>query len=135
MRHCDLISGLGRLKHAAAELREAWLAAKSHWTDQVSRDFEKNHLQHLPVEITLAVAAVQELATCWNRPRRNWKIPSQPSDRTVIMQNAFVDRQRKALADLAQLVAQAPPAKKTSTSGTRLARRRFWHSTRPSASS
>jgi hypothetical protein len=75
VRHCDLISGLGRLKHAAAELREAWLAAKSHWTDQVSRDFEKNHLQHLPTEITLAVAAVQELGDVLEQAEKELEDP------------------------------------------------------------
>ena len=75
MRHCDLVSGLGRLKHAAAELREQWLAAKAHWTDQVSRDFEKNHLQQLPGQITLAVAAVQQLAELLEQAERDLEDP------------------------------------------------------------
>lgn len=75
MRHCDLISGLGRIKHAAAEMREAWLTAKSYWTDQVSRDFEKNHLQHLPAEIAQAVAAVQELADMLEQAERELEDP------------------------------------------------------------
>ncbi len=75
MRHCDLISGLGRLKHAAAEMRDAWRAAKSYWTDQVSRDFEKNHLQHLPTEITQAVAAVQELTDLLEQAEKELEDP------------------------------------------------------------
>jgi len=75
VRHCDLISGLGRIKHAAAEMREAWLTAKSYWTDQVSRDFEKNHLQHLPAEIAQAVAAVQELADMLEQAERELEDP------------------------------------------------------------
>ena len=75
MRHCDLISGLGRLKHAAAEMREAWLAAKSYWTDQVSRDFEKDHLQHLPVQVMQAVAAVQELAEMLEQAEKELEDP------------------------------------------------------------
>ncbi len=75
MRHCDLTSGLGRLKHAAAELREQWLAAKSHWTDQVSRDFEKNHLQQLPSQIMLAVAAVQQLAELLEQAEKDLEDP------------------------------------------------------------
>jgi len=75
VRHCDLVSGLGRLKHAAAEMREAWLAAKSYWTDQVSRDFEKNHLQHLPAEITQAVAAVQQLADLLEQAEKELEDP------------------------------------------------------------
>lgn len=75
MRHCDLISGLGRLKHAAAELRDAWLNAKSYWTDQVSRDFEKNHLEHLPARITQAVAAVQELTELLEQAEKELEDP------------------------------------------------------------
>lgn len=75
MRHCDLISGLGRLRHAAAEMRDAWRAAKSYWTDQVSRDFEKNHLQHLPTEITQAVAAVQELTDLLEQAEKELEDP------------------------------------------------------------
>jgi len=75
VRHCDLISGLGRIKHAAGEMREAWLTAKSYWTDQVSKDFEKNHLQQLPVEITQAVAAVQELAEMLEQAEKELEDP------------------------------------------------------------
>jgi len=77
VRHCDLVSGLGRLKHAAAELREQWLAAKTHWTDQVSRDFEKNHLQHLPGQVTLAVAAVQQLAELLEQAEKELEDPQR----------------------------------------------------------
>ena len=77
MRHCDLISGLGRLKHAASELKECWLAAKDHWTDQVSRDFEKNHLQHLPAQVTLAVAAVQELSELLEQAEKELEDPQR----------------------------------------------------------
>jgi hypothetical protein len=66
---------LGRIKHAAAEMREAWLTAKSYWTDQVSRDFEKNHLQHLPAEIAQAVAAVQELAEMLEQAEKELEDP------------------------------------------------------------
>ncbi len=75
MKHCDLVSGLGRLKHAAAELREHWLDAKTYWTDQVSRDFEKNHLQQLPAQITLAVAAVQQLAELLEQAEKELEDP------------------------------------------------------------
>ena len=39
-----------RLQHAHKDLREKWDIARRSWTDQVARDFEKNHLdplQHL----------------------------------------------------------------------------------------
>jgi len=75
MRHCDLVSGLGRLKHAAAELREHWQAAKEVWTDQVSRDFEKNHLQQLPAQVTQVVAAVQQLADVLEQAEKELEDP------------------------------------------------------------
>jgi len=77
VRHGDLISGLGRLQRAAAELREHWLAAKTHWTDQVSRDFEKDHLQHLPAQVTLAVAAVQQLADLLEQAEKELEDPQR----------------------------------------------------------
>ena len=73
MKHCDLVSGLGRLKHAAAELREHWLDAKTHWTDQVSRDFEKNHLQHCPRRSPWQWPPCSSWPKCWSRPKKNWK--------------------------------------------------------------
>lgn len=77
MKHCDLVSGLGRLKHAAGELRDRWLDAKTYWTDQVSRDFEKNHLQSLPGQITLAVTAVQQLAELLEQAEKELEDPQR----------------------------------------------------------
>ncbi|WP_165252340.1 hypothetical protein [Paludisphaera soli] len=37
-----------RLQHAMKDLREKWDVTKEAWTDQVAKDFEKNHLD--PVE-------------------------------------------------------------------------------------
>jgi hypothetical protein len=62
MKHCDLVTGIGRIQRAAAELKEKWLDTHSHWDDKARRDFEKNHLQPLPSQITMVVAAVHELA-------------------------------------------------------------------------
>lgn len=77
MRHCNLLDGLRRLQHAAADLRDRWLDAKAHWTDQVSRDFEQNHLQHLPGQITLAVAAVQQLADLLEQAEKELEDPQR----------------------------------------------------------
>lgn len=60
MKSADLLSGLGRLKRSTAHLKEKWLETKTHWNDQASRDFEKNFLQGLAPQITLAVAAIHE---------------------------------------------------------------------------
>jgi uncharacterized protein YukE len=61
MRHCDLSTGTGRIQRAASKLKDQWLDVKSQWGDQARRDFEKNYLQHLAPQITLALAAVHEL--------------------------------------------------------------------------
>ena len=62
MKHCDLLTGKGRLQRAAAQLKEKWLDTNSHWDDKARRDFERNHLQPLPSQITMVVAAIHELA-------------------------------------------------------------------------
>ena len=62
MRHCDLITGMGRIKRGFSRLKEKWLETKTHWNDKASLDFEKNHLQQLPAQVTMVVAAVHELA-------------------------------------------------------------------------
>ena len=62
MKHIDLVSGLGRLNRATANLKEQWAEARAHWDDASSRAFEKDHLQQLPSQITLAAAAIHELA-------------------------------------------------------------------------
>jgi len=62
MRHCDLITGMGRIQRGFSRLKERWLETKTHWNDKASRDFEKNHLQQLPSQISMVVAAVHELA-------------------------------------------------------------------------
>ncbi len=61
MKSCDLVTGLGRMKRSTAKLKESWLELKTHWNDKASQDFEKNYLQTLAPQITLAAAAVHEL--------------------------------------------------------------------------
>ena len=62
MPHFDLIGGVGRLQRASAKLKEHWQDAKSHWNDRASQEFEKHHLQPLPAQLILAVAAIHKLA-------------------------------------------------------------------------
>ncbi len=75
MRHADLVSGQGRLTRAAAELRERWLTAKAEWTDQVSRDFERDHLAHLPPQINAALAAAHHLAELLEQAEKELEDP------------------------------------------------------------
>ncbi|MCL4205698.1 MAG: hypothetical protein KJ000_24715 [Pirellulaceae bacterium] len=62
MKSCDLLTGLGRLQRSTSQLKEKWLETKTHWNDQASRDFEKDFLQGLAPQITLAVAAIHQYA-------------------------------------------------------------------------
>jgi hypothetical protein len=75
MRSCDLLTGLGRLKRSTAQLKEQWLATKTHWNDQTSRDFEKNFLQGLAPQITLAVAAIHEYAELMEQVEKELEDP------------------------------------------------------------
>jgi len=61
MKCCDLLTGLGRMNRSTAKLKEKWLQTKAHWNDKASQNFEKDFLQTLPPQITLAVAAIHEL--------------------------------------------------------------------------
>jgi hypothetical protein len=61
MRSTDLLGSVARLQRATAHLKERWAEAGGHWNDKASQDFEKLHLQPLPAQITLAVAAIHEL--------------------------------------------------------------------------
>jgi hypothetical protein len=77
MRSCDLLTGLGRLKRSAARLKEQWLETKTHWNDQASRDFEKNFLQGLAPQITLAVAAIHEYAELMEQVEKELEDPDR----------------------------------------------------------
>ena len=62
MRSTDLLGSIARLQRTTAHLKEHWEEIRSHWHDKASQDFEKQHLQPLPAQITLAVAAIHKLA-------------------------------------------------------------------------
>ena len=76
MKHCDLITGMARIQRGFSRLKERWLETKTHWTDQASRDFEKNHLQPLPSQITMVVAAVHELAELLEQAEKELEDPA-----------------------------------------------------------
>jgi hypothetical protein len=62
MRSTDILGSVSRLQRSTSHLKEKWAETKTHWTDKASQDFEKNYLQPLPAQITLAVAAIHKLA-------------------------------------------------------------------------
>jgi uncharacterized protein YukE len=61
MKCCDLNSAFGRIRRATAKLKERWQDVHAHWDDKASQEFEKNFLQALAPQITLAAAAVHQL--------------------------------------------------------------------------
>ena len=62
MRICDLQTGQTRILRAAKSLREEWRATTEHWKDSTRAAFEREHLQPLAPQVTLMLAAVQQLA-------------------------------------------------------------------------
>ena len=81
MRHCDLVTGIGRIQRAAARLKEKWLDTRAHWDDRARRDFERNHLQTLPSQITMVVAAIHELAEVLEQAEKELEDPQAPESR------------------------------------------------------
>jgi hypothetical protein len=59
------------MAHAAALLQTEWTAAKTHWNDAASRQFEEQHLREIPARLQLFVAAVQRFAAAVERAERD----------------------------------------------------------------
>jgi hypothetical protein len=61
MKICDLTSGLGRLQRNAARLKERWHETRTVWMDETRRQFQEQHLDPLPPQISMVLAATQRL--------------------------------------------------------------------------
>ena len=61
MKIIDLNTGLARLTQAFTDLKDRWGETKDHWNDDVSRDFEKTHLQPILPHLQLLTASAQRL--------------------------------------------------------------------------
>ena len=59
-----------RMQHALKDLREKWDVTTDFWTDQVARDFEKNHI--VPVEglVKRAMVGMDKLSESLAKIRR-----------------------------------------------------------------
>jgi hypothetical protein len=64
-------AGSARLNHALKTLRERWDETKGYWSDQVARDFEKNHLYPLEALSSNAVRGMEKLAEILVRMRND----------------------------------------------------------------
>jgi len=54
-------AGSARLNYALKTLRERWDDTKGSWSDQVARDFEKNHLIPLEMQSNTAIRGMEKL--------------------------------------------------------------------------
>ena len=61
MKICDLHTGRIKLTRATKDLRQQWKDTKEHWHDEISRDFERDHLEPLGPQVTLMLAAINRL--------------------------------------------------------------------------
>lgn len=67
--------GASRLTHTLKTLREQWDAAKEMWSDQVSRDFEKNHLLPLDQQTTTAIRGMEKISEVLRQVRQQCAEP------------------------------------------------------------
>jgi len=64
-------AGSARLSHALKTLRERWDDTRGHWSDQVARDFEKNHLIPLDAQSGNAIRGMDKLSEVINKLRND----------------------------------------------------------------
>ena len=64
-------TGSARLNHALKTLRERWDDTKGYWSDEVARDFEKNHLAPLETQSNTAIRGMEKLAEVFSKMRHD----------------------------------------------------------------
>jgi len=64
-------TGSARLNHALKTLRERWDETKGYWSDEVARDFEKNHLVSLESQSNNAIRGMEKLAEVFHKLRHD----------------------------------------------------------------
>ena len=62
-------AGAARLKHALKSVREHWDVTKEHWADNVSRDFEKNHLMPLDQQVNTTLRGMDKISDVMSKVR------------------------------------------------------------------
>ena len=76
-RICNLSDGLGQLTHAASDLSQRWEAAKQHWTDATSTEFEKDYINPIQAQLQLLMTAAQTLAATADKAARELSDPDR----------------------------------------------------------
>jgi hypothetical protein len=64
-------AGSARLNHALRTLRERWDDTKGSWSDQVAREFEKNHLAPLEAQANTAIRGMEKLSEILHKLRQD----------------------------------------------------------------
>lgn len=64
-------AGSARLIFSQKTLRERWDEVKEQWSDQVARDFEKNHLLPLDHQTSQAIRGMDKLAEVLHKIRQD----------------------------------------------------------------
>jgi len=64
-------AGSARLTFSLKTLRERWDASAEQWSDNVSRDFEKNHLAPLDHQSTAAIRAMEKMSDILSKIRQD----------------------------------------------------------------
>jgi len=63
--------GSTKLTHAIKNLRKHWEIAKTHWQDQVAKDFEANHLFPLETRCNAVIRGMDKLAEVTTKVKRD----------------------------------------------------------------
>jgi len=63
--------GTAQLSFALKTLRERWDETKGYWSDQVARDFEKNHLPPLESQSNTAIRGMENLNEVLHKLRQD----------------------------------------------------------------
>ncbi len=64
-------SGHAKLKRAARDLTSEWREVNRYWRDEVSRRFEKEHLEPILAKLRSAVEAMGHMDAVVNQARRD----------------------------------------------------------------
>ena len=58
-----------KLMHAARKMWMRWEQTQTQWNDQVTRDFDRRHLEHFEPKLTSTVKAIERLAEILSRAK------------------------------------------------------------------
>jgi hypothetical protein len=75
---CDLQTGTARLQRAATDLKDQWMATRTHWSDNNCRQFEQQFLQPLGPLIQQTLAAIHRISDVLEKAEHDCSDPERP---------------------------------------------------------